>query len=445
MSKAPSQIVFPDGVHSLLDYIHQMNHLISKHQAWMEIRIQDQSLDQNLENSLKIVIAKGKEITNIAKDFHRKLKNPQDYPQSELNKMVQIYQMLSNQKIENYFLTKIPFTSFIHWQYRTDPTDPKNPKDLKDFKDQEWITFPIDISIRIEQHLAYGSHPRLWNEEKIKVNKKKRKIQHKLFANGVGVQEDYEMGFVYVFDISKMTCTRINKTPIRKISPSPSTSKLIAIPKSKFQEIRRIQILSTLDMKKFPRVPEDTKNQVIKHFQVSCNPKNFHVLNVYSVENKNIAATWAGLQYNFLKRLGKQFTTEKWMWYCPFSLAILNQIQAEGFNRDNPKLITTGKLGKGVYFTNNALGAILLADSYYKSVSEEKEEKKEAFQTILYCQILPGQSCLGDKTFDKAKTKKEDQNDTYDSFVDNLQNPSILVTQKDGQGLPAYLVEFLTY
>ena len=112
------------------------------------------------------------------------------------------------------------------------------------------------------------------------------------------------------------------------------------------------------------------------------------------------------------------------------SLNKVRKIIDNGFNRDfNRRHV----YGKGVYFTNISH----LAASYSHQKSNELYEEK---YVILVCRTYIGQSRIGKYSMKEYDLYKDDKCTQYDSFVDNLLNPTIFVINRDYHAIPYYLI-----
>ena len=58
------------------------------------------------------------------------------------------------------------------------------------------------------------------------------------------------------------------------------------------------------------------------------------------------------------------------------------------------------------------------------------------------CCLTLGESCLGKKEYRKPVPKPNNTNVFYESFVNDLDDPSIFVALKDGQYYPQFLITF---
>eukprot|EP01084_Bolivina_argentea_P105763 189406_1 len=98
------------------------------------------------------------------------------------------------------------------------------------------------------------------------------------------------------------------------------------------------------------------------------------------------------------------------------------------YNGFNSSYNVRSKYGKGTYFTNNPSTAALYSDLF---------DIEKGYFTILVCRVIIGKCGLA-KTCHKNINDK--RNTMYDSMVNNLQNPSIFVINKDYHAIPIYIV-----
>ena len=91
--------------------------------------------------------------------------------------------------------------------------------------------------------------------------------------------------------------------------------------------------------------------------------------------------------------------------------------------------------GKGVYFTVNA---------GYSAQDTYSPKDKDGYKHIYNCLVLTGEYTTGhaNMTVPPAKNPTLNASILFDSLVDDMSNPNIFVTVKDGQAYPQYLIVF---
>ena len=89
-------------------------------------------------------------------------------------------------------------------------------------------------------------------------------------------------------------------------------------------------------------------------------------------------------------------------------------------------------LGRGTYFAANV--------SY--SASDTYSRPDNLRQKYIYiCKVLVGDGERGNSSM-AMPGQKPNSLDIYDSTVDNVQNPTVVVIYHDAQAFPEYLVKF---
>ena len=89
--------------------------------------------------------------------------------------------------------------------------------------------------------------------------------------------------------------------------------------------------------------------------------------------------------------------------------------------------------GKGVYFARDAS----YSDGY---ASPDAQKKRRMYFTRVLCgEYTPGNSGM---IVPPPKNPKLDPNIPFDSTVDSVSNPSIIVVYNDSQNYPAYLITY---
>ena len=109
--------------------------------------------------------------------------------------------------------------------------------------------------------------------------------------------------------------------------------------------------------------------------------------------------------------------------------SVTKMINAHGFDRNFKKMSV---YGKGTYFSKD----ISLSETY-------ADPCKEGFQCMYRCRVLVGETCLGmasDLVPSKLKAQACSEQDRCDST--RCEDGSIIVTYKDNQQYPEYLITF---
>ena len=154
---------------------------------------------------------------------------------------------------------------------------------------------------------------------------------------------------------------------------------------------------------------------------------NATLLNVYSIK-KNYKQNM-----NIYDALMNTMKGNKWKWEMLFhgtSFENVKKIIDVGFNRDYN---ITSYYGKGSYFSNVAE----IASRYCKA----NEENGDVF-VMLGCKVYIGESTIGRRNMDKKELYKDDKVTQYDSLVNDLDDPTIFVINRDYHAVPCFIIEF---
>jgi len=139
-------------------------------------------------------------------------------------------------------------------------------------------------------------------------------------------------------------------------------------------------------------------------------------------QHKSLENAWKN--HRVKKNLNVRF-----LWHGSSPDTINNKICTTGFLRD---FNNTHAYGKGVYFARDASYSI---DPRY-SVPDPNTKK----QYLLYCQVICGQSVVGQQSYVRPPLKPNSPNE-HETMVDNVQNPSVIVACNDNQSYPVLLLE----
>jgi poly [ADP-ribose] polymerase 10/14/15 len=113
----------------------------------------------------------------------------------------------------------------------------------------------------------------------------------------------------------------------------------------------------------------------------------------------------------------------------------VNKIIQNGFNRSMNK---TYAYGRGTYFARDASMACNA-----KYATPDRSSNNINIRAILLCRVAVGYYTIPDNVDGIIPpTKKYDTSETYDTTVDNMNDPSIFVTYHDAQAYPEYLINF---
>lgn len=175
-----------------------------------------------------------------------------------------------------------------------------------------------------------------------------------------------------------------------------------------------------------PNTPEYKKVKDAFH----KNNSDYVIVSIERIQNKNLYQQFSV----FANMYRHDHNLFKEMMFHGTHVGCYNQIMQQGFNRS-----FCGRnmcaYGKGVYFAINP--------KYSCSDTYSSPEPGTGLKRLFVCSVAHGTYCRGKNdalTPDIIPGSKTNQ--TYDSTVDNLDNPSMFVVYKDGQVYPNYLVTF---
>ena len=122
------------------------------------------------------------------------------------------------------------------------------------------------------------------------------------------------------------------------------------------------------------------------------------------------------------KNNGKVIKTLEQLLFHGTDWTTINKIKENGFNRDYNK---RSVYGKGVYFAKYA--------NYSHSYTSQNANGERC---MLVCAVIVGNSGKGNRNISKEEQEK------YDSLVDNLSNPQIFVIAKDYHCIPVCTIVY---
>ena len=138
---------------------------------------------------------------------------------------------------------------------------------------------------------------------------------------------------------------------------------------------------------------------------------------IEEITNDRIQGAYATYKFNIAK---KGAINEVQLFHGTSEDAV-NSIVASGFNPDYNK---ASAYGKGTYFAKNASYSF----AYMKP-------NKQGISFMFLCDVILGTSCIGSPNLIIDTTK-------FDSSVDNLESPTIVVTPHADGAVPRYIIAF---
>ena len=68
--------------------------------------------------------------------------------------------------------------------------------------------------------------------------------------------------------------------------------------------------------------------------------------------------------------------------------------------------------------------------------------EQDGTQHMILCRVICGESCQGKDEYNKQIPNKPNVHHSYETMVDNLNDPTIYVVAKDNQAFPEFLISF---
>jgi hypothetical protein len=168
------------------------------------------------------------------------------------------------------------------------------------------------------------------------------------------------------------------------------------------------------------------------------------LVGAYRIQNRGLLHAFAAMQQAMLARLGSEDFTDgagrehqlgiRMLWHGTRKVSNLLDICSDGFDRAHAQ---TCVWGKGCYFATSAQ----YSDKYACSVKIPCEEPHKKFRAMILAAVLIGETTVGSNNMYPPPVKPHSESgERYENTCDNSSSPTIFVTYKDGQALPAYLV-----
>ena len=150
---------------------------------------------------------------------------------------------------------------------------------------------------------------------------------------------------------------------------------------------------------------------------------------IYLAENPARFDQYAAAKRAFERRLGADKVQELWLWHGT-SRDKVPMILANGFLRD---FTERAAYGRGVYFARSA--------SYSLSSTYAKPTEGSGEQYLLLVRVLVGEPCQGRSAMERP-TQKPNSPELYDSMVDSLSSPKIVVLSagSDNRAYPEFVL-----
>jgi hypothetical protein len=168
------------------------------------------------------------------------------------------------------------------------------------------------------------------------------------------------------------------------------------------------------------------------------------LLGAYRIQNRGLMHSFAALRQAMMARLscedfddgvGRESTlSTRLMWHGSRSVDKLLGICSDGFDRAHAQ---TCMFGKGCYFAASAS----YSDKYACSVRVPGVSGN--LRAMLLAAVLVGETVKGCADMYPPPVKPQSRSgERYENACDNVDKPNIIVTFKDGQALPIYVMVY---
>jgi len=189
------------------------------------------------------------------------------------------------------------------------------------------------------------------------------------------------------------------------------------------------------DQTKFVELNKDTeryKEIAQKFLKTAYNASAINIIKIESIQNHRLYLAYQSIKQAWLKSCfggNEQLLHERELWHGT-SEAVIEKIAVQGFKRDYGSVMA---YGNGIYFAR---------DVCYSQNARYAKPDDKGNQRMFLCQVVCGESCIGTKDYKRPPEKPNHKHQEYESMVDNIQNPSIVVIPNDFQAYPMFLITF---
>lgn len=171
-----------------------------------------------------------------------------------------------------------------------------------------------------------------------------------------------------------------------------------------------------------------------------------NLVGAYRIQNRGLIHTFAALRQAMRARLSCEDDfvdgvshegqlKVQLMWHGTRSISGLLGICSDGFDRAHA---TTCMYGKGCYFASSTA----YSDRYACSVKVPSMPRSN-LRAMLLAAVLVGETTKGSQNMYPPPVKPHSRNgERYENTCDSELNPTVLVTFKDGQALPCYVMVY---
>lgn len=170
-------------------------------------------------------------------------------------------------------------------------------------------------------------------------------------------------------------------------------------------------------------------DKVVKEFKKTCPTKI--VVKIEQFENSGLRAAYFAYRDHIVGPGNKGDPNEKWM-YHGTDAATVKKLTTGGNQCFDRGFTTTHAYGKGVYFARDA--------SYSANPGYSKPSGGQ--QQMFCARVVVGVPTRGVSSMLSPPVRDTATSTKFDSTVDNVANPSIVVVYNDAAAYPEYIITF---
>jgi poly [ADP-ribose] polymerase 10/14/15 len=152
---------------------------------------------------------------------------------------------------------------------------------------------------------------------------------------------------------------------------------------------------------------------------------------VDAIINEPMMHIFANVRRALHLKLGRTRTREAWLWHGT-EFANLGKICTSGFDRS---FGAVERYGHGIYFAR---------DANYSVRDRYSPPESNGVKYMILARVLVGEAIQGEQRFTTPQPKPPPRElENYESFVDDVNSPSIVVATRDFMAIPEAIVAFV--
>ena len=154
------------------------------------------------------------------------------------------------------------------------------------------------------------------------------------------------------------------------------------------------------------------------------------IVRIDAVVNAPMMCIFQNVRASMHIKLGRKRTREAWLWHGT-AYDNLGKICTSGFDRSFGRVEA---YGHGVYFAKN---------SQYSANPTYSPPDANGVQYMILSRVLVGEAIVGKGSYKVPQPKPEPRAmENFESFVNNLEKPSIVVSTRDFMAIPEFIIAF---